>query len=119
MAKLTFTEYCEDFLDVQVCLMSEKERSEAFEGYNTLFVKNERKEAHKDAGLKLPELKAKVSRLVSNQKIAIERNTDKDVSKARAFVSAAENLKGRITKDMLLNLITMSSGASREINRQS
>jgi len=121
MAKLTFEDYCDDFLGLSIGLASESELNQARAGYKAIFAKpekKERKEVHPDAWMKLDALKEKLSRLVASQKITIERNTDKDTSKVEAFVAASESLKGRVTKAMICNLITMSSDASRDMNNQ-
>jgi uncharacterized UBP type Zn finger protein len=81
--------------------------------------KTTKTEKHQDAHLNLSDLKAKVSRLVASTKINIERNADKDVSLCIEVVSQAEVLfRKKATKAELLNLITLNSEASRQLNNQ-
>lgn len=76
-------------------------------------------EKHQDAHLNLADLKAKVSRLVASTKINIERNSDKDVSLCAEVVERAELLfSKKATKAELLDLITLNSEASRQLNNQ-
>lgn len=119
MSKMTFQEYCEDILDLHTGLMSETEIAEAMAGYRKWTAPKEKAAKHPDAKLKLAELRAKVERFISSQKIAIERNGDKDLSIVKAFVEQAEEaLNGKPKKADLLALITLNSEASRHINDQ-
>jgi hypothetical protein len=115
---MSFQDYCDDILDLHTGLMSASQIAEA----RAAFAAAGKKEAvakHPDAGMKLAELIAKVSRLAGNQKIAIERAAGKDASIAQLFVDSAEKaLAGKPKKAELLNLITLNSEASRSLNAQ-
>ena len=68
--------------------------------------------------LKLADLKETVTRFVKSQKISIERNNNLDTSANQIVINTYENLTGRITKSMLLEIIDMNSKASRTLNKQ-
>ena len=117
---INFQEYCEDILDQHIGLMSSEQIKEAMAGYQACVAPKLKTEKTSDSKLKLAELKSKLARLVSSQKIAIERNSDKDISTAEAFVKQAEEaLEGKATKANLLVLISLNSEVSRYINSQS
>jgi len=117
---MSFQDYCEDNLDLQTGLMSAAQIAEARASFHAVSEKV-KVEKHKDAGLKLAELIAKVSRLAASQSIAIAKAAEqgKDASIAKLFVAQAEQaLTGKAKKADLLNLITLSSEASRCLNAQ-
>jgi len=119
MSKLTFNEYCEDFLDQHIGLMSDAELATAKAGYNALFVTVKKVAKHADAGMKLDALKSKVARLVASQKINVERAEVSDLSTAKAYIAKAEAaLSAKTKKTDLLELITLNSEVSRFINSQ-
>lgn len=111
---MTFEDYQDDMLHGH-----ESDPAIAYANYLQFTRKASSKIKHPDHGLKLAELKSKVERLLNSQKITIERNGEKDTSLASSFVSAAEQaLASNVKKADLLDLITMSSAASRHINSQ-
>jgi len=113
---ITFEDYCEELLDMHICLMTEQEIKEAYQGYIT---KPTKVEKHKWAHLKVGALRAKAENLIDCQRIAIERNADKDISLTIALVKYADELfSKKATKAQLLDLITKNSEASRILNAQ-
>tara|TARA_R110000850_G_scaffold275207_1_gene414150 strand:+ start:23636 stop:23998 length:363 start_codon:yes stop_codon:yes gene_type:complete len=117
---MSFQTYCEDILDLHTGLMSAAQIAEARASFTSVSEK-EKVQKHKDAGLKLPELIAKVDRLAASQQIATAKAESEglDTSIAKLFVAqAAQALAGKAKKADLLNLITLSSEASRALNNQ-
>ena len=113
MRELVICEICgTSFLtssDVEVCACC----------LNATTVKTVKVEKHQDSHLKLADLKAKAERLVASQKINIERNSDKDTSLCAEVVKQGNVLFSRkATKQELLDLITLNSEASRQLNNQ-
>lgn len=117
---MSFQTYCEDILDLHAGLMSAAQIAEARASFKAASTKVAT-EKHRDAGLKLAELNAKVDRLLANQKISAVKAEEQglDASIVKLFVAQAEQaLAGKAKKADLLNLITLSSEASRALNDQ-
>jgi len=67
--------------------------------------------------LKLAELKETVARFIKSQKISVERNTNLNTTANQIVIDTYENLTGRITKSMLLDIIDMSNKANKILNK--
>jgi len=119
MKKISFEDYVSDVLDLQVGLMSEKQIAEARTGYNKLFAPKPVVAKHRLSNVKVAELRKMIEHFVSSQKIAIERNSDKDLTIVKTFIAEAEKaLAGRAEKAELLKLIDLNSEASRSLAAQ-
>ena len=120
---ISFEDYCEDILDLQITLMSVADLREckaAYKNYVSPSKKVIKKENHPDSYLKLADLKAKAKRLISNQAYAVNKYRDDfDVSlSVNVVTKAAELFESKVTKAKLLDLITLNSQASRALNNQ-
>jgi len=115
---MKFQTYCDDMLDLHTGLMSAAQIAEARASFKSASEKVAT-EKHKDAGLKLHDLIEKVTRLAASQTIAINKALGLNSEIAKMFVAQAnQELAGKAKKANLLNLITLSSEASRAINSQ-
>ena len=116
--KMTFEEYCEDFLDLQVGLMSDQALTEARASYDALSTRTKKAEKHPDLKLPVAELRARCERLVEGQKISIERATDAEgIAAARVAVEFGERLLAkRATKAEFVEHKELNSHASRLLN---
>lgn len=116
----SFEEYCEDYLDLSVALMSSAERAYHREGYASWMAPEKsapKTPKHADAGLSVDALKAKLLRLVASQKRAIESIPAHNLDIPKCFIAAAETaLAGKAKKSQLLDLITDNSNVSRFLN---
>jgi hypothetical protein len=116
---MNFQTYCDDILDLHTGLMSAEQIAEARASFKAASEKVATAK-HKDSGLKMNELIAKVTRLADSQSIAINKAQGLNTEIAQMFVAQANRaLAGKAKKSDLLNLITLSSEASRAINSQS
>lgn len=118
---MTFQDYCEEFLDQDISLMSAQQKQDAYNAYVSKASKKDVTVKHADAHLKLVELISKTQRLIASQKIAIERakiaglNADLAI---KVVTDAEILLSKRAKKSELLDLITANSEASRALNNQ-
>lgn len=121
MATMSFETFCFDIADVQPALLSDAQRSAIFADYQA-FVAPKRQAAavkHPDAGMKAADVRYKLARLVGDQKFDIAKHSKLNVEFAKAFVARAEAaLAGKSTKAELLELITINSEVSRDLNTQ-
>ena len=127
---ISFEDYCEDILDLQITLMSVADLRECKAAYTSYInpaytsyinpAKKVAKENHPDSHLKLADLKTKAKRLMSNQVYAVNKYGDSfDVSLSVSVVAKATELsESKVTKAKLLDLITLNSQASRALNNQ-
>jgi len=115
---MNFQNYCEDMLDLHTGLMSAAQIAEARASFKAASEKVATAK-HKDSGLKLSDLIAKVTRLAASQSIAINKAQGLNTEIAQIYVAQANKaLAGKAKKADLLNLITLSSEASRLLNSQ-
>jgi hypothetical protein len=121
MATMSFEEYCEDIADVQIALLSDDQRANVFANYQafTAPARTVKVEKHHDAQLKAVDVRAKLQRLVNDQKFAVVKYSALNVEFAKSFIARAEaTLAGKATKAELLELITINSEVSRDLNSQ-
>lgn len=117
--KISFEEFVTDVLDLQFGLMTEQQIADAKAHYQDFTAPKPRQPKHPDAGKKVIELREKLDRLLKSQIIAAERNTDLNLSATKMFIAqATEALNGKAKKSELLQLITLNSEVSRDLNNQ-
>lgn len=128
MTTITFEEYCEDYLDLNIGLMSELQIIEARAGYQSLIDAARAQKPfiakHPDMKLPIAELRARCERLVSGQRnavakfSAVEGFDDAALGAARAAVAHGEALLSakRPTKAEFIAHAAQNSDASRLMN---
>jgi len=110
-----FQNFLEDN-DMHIGLMSKEEVASERASFDSSFKANKKKPvAHKDAGMKLVDLKIKIERLIKNAEYGIKKNGGN--SELVEFVEKAKAaLEVRTKKSDFLDLITMNSDANRKMN---
>ena len=116
---MTFSEYVEDVLDLQMGLLRSEEIEECRLSFKNFTSKTKVvAEKHVDSGLKLTELRSKVKRLTEDQVYTSNKNKNNfDVTFINNHIEKGEALlSGKNTKSMLLDFITANSDISRQVN---
>lgn len=123
---MTFTEYLEDILDMQVGLMSEAEIAQARKGFELFSAPKKASESHPDTKKSITELRARCERLVVGQNNAIARVSDKPEFAAAIIAARAAIAEGRRVlsakrpaKSEFIAHAEQNSAASREMNAAS
>jgi len=109
--KATFQEFCEDYLDQHIALMTPAQIAEARADYNARCAIVEVKVKSKFASLSAAALRDTIARHVNSQTIAISRSIDPSaISLAQKFIDAAAAAK---TKQQMIAALDMSADVSR------
>ena len=112
--RMNFEDYCEEYLDLDIALMSSEQKEDAFTGFISRPAKAEK---HTDSKMTMNALRAKCARLVNSQKISIERSNLINET-AIASVKFGESLltTKKVSKTSFHAHTDMNSEASRIFN---
>lgn len=120
---MTFNEYLEDVLDLNVGLMSEREIAAAREGYAAFTAPRKAAPKHPDTKMSVGDLRARCERLIAGQARDAEKFTgvagyEAAVIAARAAVAEGRALLAakRPTKAAFIAHAAANSAASRTMN---